>query len=254
MSYAIPDPHYEELLPPGKKPIGNVVIDWSNPITKGLVVCLIAKIGHGSYFDLIKNRAWTPVGVSGTPEIIGSVLGEAGVFDSTLEGHLSVVRYPQSTPDLSTFVIGRIEDITTLKTLFNGDNPTDSARLFQFRVSSANLQFIRFTASVDVLTGTKTLSTGKTYAFGGTHKAGTGGFIYVDGIEDNTDTLSGDMDNVTPQLTVGIYTSYANTISTITFSAPFNGLIPFCCLWEAPLSPAQHKSLADNPYQFLIPA
>ena len=42
MAVVIPNPRIEnggELLTPGRKPVGNVVIDWSHPLSRGLKYC-----------------------------------------------------------------------------------------------------------------------------------------------------------------------------------------------------------------------
>jgi len=47
----IPDSRFEmpSLFHPGRKPVGNVKIDWTNPMSKGLVLCVINNL------DLVNN-------------------------------------------------------------------------------------------------------------------------------------------------------------------------------------------------------
>ena len=47
MSVTIPDPRFEapELFDPGRKPVGNVVIDWSHPLARDLEVYIIFQNG-----------------------------------------------------------------------------------------------------------------------------------------------------------------------------------------------------------------
>ena len=56
MPYAIPDPRYEELLLPRAKPIGSVVINWSDPITRGMISCLPLQY---SFIDLVSGKKWS---------------------------------------------------------------------------------------------------------------------------------------------------------------------------------------------------
>lgn len=53
MSYIIPDPRWEapQLLIPGKKPTGPVVIDWEHELVNGLKVCV--NTGHGAVVNLV---------------------------------------------------------------------------------------------------------------------------------------------------------------------------------------------------------
>ena len=65
MSYSVPDPHYEELLPPDVKPVGKVVIDWGHPLTRGLAGCWLFQSDGISNLVTCKR----PENIFGTPVI-----------------------------------------------------------------------------------------------------------------------------------------------------------------------------------------
>ena len=66
MPYSVPDPHYEELLLPGVKPIGNVVVDKAHSLANGLIHFWMPQMG----LVLNANGAGTLHAVAGELGII----------------------------------------------------------------------------------------------------------------------------------------------------------------------------------------
>ena len=53
----LPKKFHTDFKVPNKKPIGDVEIDWSHPLTNGLKVCLVFQ--HGRLFNLVTNTEVT---------------------------------------------------------------------------------------------------------------------------------------------------------------------------------------------------
>ena len=104
MSYQIPDPRWEmpELLEPRRKPVGNVVIDWTHPLTRDLKH--FVNYNSNQRADLVDGSF--PTGFIGTHEIShGALIGDgaSGNYRSksrlNQNGTIMVVAYPDAVSD-----------------------------------------------------------------------------------------------------------------------------------------------------------
>jgi len=65
-----------ELLIPGRKPVGEVEIDWANPLAKGLILCMPLKVDGSWRQDLSKQSviSYDGAGVDSPPDPIGGTM------------------------------------------------------------------------------------------------------------------------------------------------------------------------------------
>ena len=102
MAVVIPDPRWEmpELLTPGRKPTGNVVIDWSNPLSRGLkrywLLNGFSELIHGTKLIdqngdvefLVYDGSMSPY-LDSKKSLLGSVTPIAGAEPRTLLGEIN---------------------------------------------------------------------------------------------------------------------------------------------------------------------
>lgn len=242
----LPDPRLQEprLLIPGLKPLGPVVIDWSNPITDGLKFFMID--WQPPYRDLVSGQVPTTIG--GTPEAaIESADGNPCIeFAAEEDLYYSNVRHD----------IGLGEC-----TLFNIHRKSSSVLNYQIVLalgsSSAYLGLYALWTSSNQIYGTDTtVSGGRNWsdfsssenlnAFGVSF-AGSGGAMdaYLNGIKstvNNSGMTWSDGDR-------GVYVNEGQP-----FDRPMIGKNFCSAIWNRQLSEAEHVKMAHDPYHFLVPA
>lgn len=235
----LPDSRWEqpELLYPNRKPVGNVKIDWENPLTRGLELCVVAR--RGVNFDLVAGKKVTAV--AGAYDIHyphGLCLNGTGASYYKISGNFS----PQNVTYAFVHIMeaGERSNYTRIIDLYDGVN-------FEYGTTSGALSVAHKSAGVP------------------------GGWLYVNGARLNdpgeTVIVHSAEGNTANQhfnsIKYGPYTrtrGISNDVEAVIFanatsySSIGKGSIPLLVISSRAWSDAEAASFSRNPYQFLIPA
>ncbi len=250
-----PDSRLEapELFYPGRKPVGNVKIDWSNPLARGVKQCLLFDANSSKPVDLAGYRDYSYV----NGHIIESTAYGLGYTNSTSTS------YVKADDDLGILSQGSSSPFTMFaKFLFNG-NKTNHQSLMNVRASGTATITIRINSdsagtpnvlnAYCVLAGATRWSLGALTlypndgfptCFSVSHEGSNNPLVVKDGASYSGSNLS---TNTTP-----ISDAWA-TVGEGTADI-FRSYYYISILYDRALSAEEHKSLHSNPYQFLIPA
>ena len=143
MSYIIPDPRFEapELLEPGRKPTGNVVIDWNHPLTKGLIhlpffngsiiVDLVTGIPFENIDGTFETRSGAIVG-DGSTDIIWTPIKQialtefsmlmVGSFDNIAENDKRIMSLGSSSSNNPILSIGNYTAGSDINFFYRNDS------------------------------------------------------------------------------------------------------------------------------------
>lgn len=239
MPYSIPDPNYEELLPPGQNQIGNVAIDWGNPLTNGLIEYYLCK----DYRSLF-NRTMTADRSFVTRQIFKS----KQCLKLETSGSSSHVVFDPFIPDSSP--------ITLLISLNLGSALASDKRLF---LSNANVSAIMLRAtsgttleilinslSNDRVSHSVTVNTGEDYVHGGSW-GGDGTTIKII----TQDETNGVKITANSSASSGTYTNSEHSLNKV--SAYDETHFYWMAAWKRQLSDNEVRRFLANQYQFLIP-
>ena len=222
-----------ELLYPGRKPVGNVKIDWSNPLSRGIKIANIPRLN----FATGSVQKYT-VGHSINGEYLGFNDGDSTSFFTVND----------DTQRLQTFTASVIVDInrTSIGYLWN----SDVRALIVIGKEGAGSSVIsaawydgsfRFLSAPTTLTGHVRVDFVK--------KEGVFAALYIDGqmVAENTTNLNNVVYNSSRGASIGASQfNYGNT------SLDFN-LYDFTYR-DVALSAVEIKALHDSAYQFYVPA
>lgn len=252
----IPDPRWEEpnLLIPGKKPTGPVVIDWSHPLARGLKNAFGFAGSHAGFGEDIASRKNTNISAAfGTLTPIGTHKGIALHTASNSAAKLAI-NEDWSGPFTCLFV-GIISSLDNpYGALFSKNNSasgTDS-QVGIGRTAGSDDWYIGNSNFVQTLTATSiTADLGSLSVFALTisdSAVAPDVEFYKDGVL--VDSATGP----TEAQSTGagsLYLGCARDVST-TYDADVKWLCFY--RWNRVLSSSEVASISSNPYQILIPA
>lgn len=230
---------------PQKKPVDSLAVDWDNPLARGLMFA--TPLQQHNPIDLVNGlRGVLLNGASYDRQEAGNPVvdydGTNDVIDFGLASRHSV---DFSHPDGFTYVFIGGRDGTSAGTYFSKrDGGTAEIQLFTGTTSLS----LNIGGATDTITGSGGSPQDTRAVFGG---SGVGGSF--DGYFDGEISITGVATNVPVRqdinLSVGArWQSYPATQYRI------NGWSEALFLWRRVLSPAEHKAIANDPYQILKPA
>ena len=241
MSYAIPDPRWEEpnLLIPGVKPTGPVVIDWGHPLARGLVSCVLPDASHQS--DLVSGATITQSTNSAyTHNTVERTAGSGG--DITYKAITSV-----QSDAYSSFSIYRPDTLILRACIWAwGDRALaagygDPSQVFAYtRAAGAN--YLWETTAGFFVAG-EIIHVGFSYDDGDNTKGG----FYKNGSLDGEHKRSGSY-TLSPSDEIIVLSTGQEVVDA-------DGGLYLNCIWhDRILTAKEHESLSRDPYQFLLPA
>lgn len=248
----VPDSRWEipALLTPGQKPVGNVIIDWSNPLTQKLSEYFLF---DGTIKNLVNGRIYT------RPQNWVYEVNQRGQRVNNPTENLS---YLVTNDTLTGYDFGTYPDGRTV--YFQGAPGTITAGpqgLFAegglgdgycviYRTTPDTLNYYYASASGADVTNQ---ASGTTFAPGEliklffTYSAKNNNIqAMIDGVVDYTSGTVGAMGAHLATPCVG----YANSFN----NGRWYGYFELFAKWDRELSDAEKVSFNANPYQFLIPA
>ena len=228
-----------------KPPLGSS-IDWSNPISKQIVLCyLFNEIGSGKLYSLVNENHNTITNVSWDNEGL--------IFDNTSK-KVTLTRYlgvpANNFNAMSIMCIFRADVIENMDMLVSNWYGTTTARRWYLGLSGTDsVVFYKTEAGYGTpysWTSPLTISAGqKIVAICGGAPASTSGFISVNGIYSTTRASAS---------AVGAISSYyAPTIGSQPSSSGnmFAGKIYMVVIWKRKLSKSEAITLGRDPYCFI---
>lgn len=252
-SLVLPEPRMEmpTLLIPGQKPVGNVAIDWSHPISSGLVFGLLA--GHNTPLDLVGGNLLSYTGARASAA--GSARGDYLLFSDNTDYGLDVGVNPKFgiTSAITQFAIASFSSKSDGRVLCGkglGGNPSFAYDLKYNVAADAIRMSLRNSTGQTNINGTTSPTLNQVYSIAGTwDDSDNNAYIYLDGVQDGTGTFAGPIITVPPSFKVGIPNGWVSG-----GAGEMAGKIYCVFLWNRRLPATEIKSLALDPYQFLIPA
>lgn len=258
-SLNLPEPRWEapELLIPGRKPTGPVVIDWSHPLARGgNVYGIRACYLFDSHIvrNLISGETFT---ANATPGVTQH--GKGYSFNGSSE-FIDVTRH--FSADVPHTVLVGISGVGAQRgDVFTCGNSSDVQPLVRLSVNDSagtedNVQFqIRpdTTGDFKATTGDVNITgDGRLRVIGGAHDryalSSSGNvYVYVDGVETVGDVATSTNSSTLNTCSVG---SLLRTSRAIYYS----GNVHFLYVWGRKLGATEVAEISRNPYQFLIPA
>ena len=248
MAYIIPDPRWEmpELLTPGRKPVGNVVIDWGHPLARGLKhYFLISAVG--ATFDLVtgvqlvkSNASKTVTNDIWKGEKVIYTGGGSVTLDIGVEAQLDITGFSRITmfcrcKRTTTQPFGRLMSIH-----YSG---SDDFRIYN-RTDTGKINYALDDGTPSNIVGNDYDTTMKSYAL--SHD-GTTTRAYESGEEVGSASESVNFSSADGTLTLG---EASKILSNSALSCRFS----VAAVYDRDLSQREQIEVDRNPYQFLIPA
>lgn len=229
------------------QPQGAIGIDWSNPITRGLVSAVNIATGRdhvGNGVSLIGGASYTP-----TPDGIGilsngsSSYGLMNINQKTYsELTIVAVTIPVSLATSRTVVsVGHSSNAITIFRITTGNTDSSKIRFFLRGDDYGTLNALPDSTNTAFVVGKKSVVS--FYAKGTSGKC----YCYINGIKDASSTTTIANTWTINRLSIG--TTYFGG-STADF---YNGNTPLALLYERELSGEEHRALSDNPWQIFKP-
>lgn len=254
----LPKQYHPDFAQPGKKPIGPVIIDWSNSLSHGLsFFSLLTGSGNG-VLNLVSGKNYQDAtdfwGASGAdPWTIGHTLSgttrnrdvssaasmvralpSGGMDNTQAKTVLGKFRYASGSVDQALIHFGNT--VAVQKPLMWADTVGGNLRPAFFSGSSV------FGASASI-------PVGRDVIWGGGYLPSTNPSVtfYVDGLQSGTANQDGGSTSAVTNEFMFIGADGADSRDVI-------GGIYFIAVWDRRLSPAEHLAFNANPYQILKPA
>ena len=230
----LPKRYHPDFRLPNKKPVGDVEIDWSNPLSRG--ASLVSNTVNG--IDLKGAPSSKPNGLSSS--------GGVSNFASN-----QYVRYEDSPSLRSATGVGQAFSLalidfsfTTTSNLVVCEKGTNASILVQTK--SSKIVF-RGGGILDTPDTTDTFNDGKLHNFVGTHNGNVGAGainLYVDNTRQGT--------KETTEATAAQNTAPFSVGSRLG-SLGFGGRLSYVVVWNRELSVSEALEITRNPYQILKP-
>lgn len=215
-------------------------IDWSNPLTRGL---LFASADGMS--DLVTGKLLTEINNPSK-----RTLAE-GVFSSylaTSSQYKTLPVSPPSTKEFSFFTIANFNDTATQRAIIGLTQLSSINRLVLYVGQTANkisLNSVDSAGGSVTATSSLSVTSGKTYAVGGTYSFSDGLQVFVNG------ELVGTAGTSANGL-VGITTLAIGARYNAGWGSFGNGANADQCVWTRKLSAQEFKSLSSNYWQVFL--
>jgi len=237
---------------PHKKPVGELEVDWSNSLTKGLVVAVVQQ--QKGLVNLVDGAHLTTSADQKTG------IDSKGIYNlynsnSTEQATLSTKGLSGSTSRSAVFGFKHeaLTGSTSAAPEFHGWGTVNSAgQVWAPRINSSGLLNV---LRVSVVSGTRIGAT--VVADGGFHACGysegtgdvSGVKFYIDGVEDTYSTTSARALNTSDSsVSIGYNEWGGNSFSG---NGDKEGKIYYQFIWNRDLSESEHKDLARDPYQLV---
>ena len=243
MSVTIPDPRFEapELLDSGRKPIGNVVIDWSHPfLSKYELIHFFVASASSTFSDLVHGKCEVS---AANPEA-----GQA-YFQGSIGGTIKAT-VDESVSNTDCTVLSRQQSITgggAFPAIWGkGDTGGDEMML---RFSSSTI--INWYQGGSVASATISAGTYNTVTCAYDHSASTSATrnsMHVNGVLQTSSITSTRNISTTKKFEIG------NADSGIATNRHLKGFIDYVIVFRSAMSDDDQSELHRNPYKFLIPA
>lgn len=231
----LPDPRMEmpDLLVPGRKPVGDVVVRPSSPWA-----CYSLLDGHTNY-DLLKKRRYV------TEQSVQRVTTAGLSSNLTRSGSDPRIDIPLdvSSGKISVVIVGLYDIYSAVHTLL-GTYSTADAGGVQFRISSAGkLELIKQSVSVIAQPSHPAITTGEIFVAGLSFDNGVSYAMYLNGKKiDSGSTVSCTLSE--------LYLAFRHTADYEQWSGAAIGVMAT----DAALSAPMMIEATENPYRYLIPA
>jgi hypothetical protein len=251
-TYPLPDSRFEmpELYIPGRKPVGDVMIDWENPLTKGIVQCVLFAQQGTAIADLIKGLySWNLLQAGTKGADSGFEAGQWRTYNSgaASSSDIGVIYQDFTAWDYATTDLWSALSVGDRPHLAGGNVGSALDENRGFVINPTQVRFRRVTGSVDI---SSSFSDSKAV---GLAKQGTNGtLVSADGItRDTIATGSTDFANSACD-NVGIGSGWTENIADWSFQVERS--VSMVVRWNRALSQSELDSITADPYQFLIPA
>lgn len=229
------------------QPQGAVEIDWSNPITRGLVSAVNIATGRdhkGNRISLISGASYTP-----TSDGIGilsngsSSYGLMNINQKTYsELTIVAVTIPVSLATSRTIVdVGHSSNANPIFRITTGNTDSSKIRFWLRGDNGGGLNSFPDSTNTAFVVGKKSVLS--FYAKGSSGKC----YCYINGKKDVAGTTTIANTWTINRLSIGV--AYFGG-STGDF---YNGNTPLALLYERELSGEEHRALSDNPWQIFKP-
>ena len=231
------------LLIPGKKPVGNVKIDWDHPLTKPAFSVIPMRSDGGLYtFDRKNNFSFTG---NIEPSIggIGAKFVQSSSDTAAIDYTFGFVNYP-----FTLEVLVSVNPNSTDQLLMGIVDASLGTRQWGLYVSTINdFRLVARNTTSRITSSGVTAVANTVYHVVGRFITNTSRKIYVNGGAETEGTDRADWSVEADRVCLG----YWGDSST---SAWMDGTIYMANLYNSDISVEEIKSRAADPYQFLIPA
>ena len=244
MSYSVSDPNYEELLLPGVKHVGNVVIDWGKAITDKLVLCVLND-GRLTANDLVTGAY--PIAISTANTSVSTSINGQGINYANDNAYQDFATPASFGNEYTVVCFCEPSNATTYLSILDDDQGT--SRGFQLRVNNTGgIQFIPFwTGGNGAISSTNlSLADLKKGVFCAAKADASNYYVMAN---DELKSLSNGNTIVAP-----FYQDKIRVAARKTLVQKFQGNIITWMVWDRALSDSELYSLYRNLYQFMIPA
>lgn len=237
MALWLPDPRLEspELLYPGRKPAGNIAIDWSHPMTRGLS-CLFLPSGFKAGRESLGGSL--SYGVGATTEIKkGHAIKFNGVYREGFINGSSVMR----TQDISVVVAVVLNGADPkLISTSRHDNYTGNS----LWCSATTLVFGRQGSSPLTSAAFPSIDDGTVHLIGASRESGGALNFFLDGKKISSHSAGAD----------GVIAASGRLGDLNGWGYSFAGWMLAYIDYGRVLSDVEMLEMTANPYQFLVPA
>jgi len=237
------------LLVPGKKPVGNVRIDWSHPLTTGLKNYFWID-GKDTIVDLVNGvPSWTKVGtLLHTPTIYGMSLNSQNAA-GRIHTQSNIPNMDDST--YSLFAIFIPDYVATSLSLVYASSYDAETRI---QIGASATGYIEYSTRGTInpyitVSDVNTYTLGQKYSVMGISNGRSDHKLYVD-----NGATAVDSSPVTRSTTSGADTVCLNGLERSGTDFSGSGRLIHACMYTKALNAEERQSLMSDPYQFLIPA
>lgn len=235
MALKLPKQYHPDFARPGVKPTGNVEIDWSNPLARGLRHCIV-QTGRR---DLVSGHVHP--GIAVTYDAARGVVLDGSAF-SRLDYNTGV----NAPAELSVYCSASYDSITADATLIDVNN-IDFLIWADTYGGKLRPAIFAGLAVYGTDVGFSPSSSSEYVKWGGrANAAANTGALFVDGKVSVADTSIG----------TRAWESSANIAfgGQYNYSRLMSGAFEFIFMWDRELSDAEFAAINDDPYQILKPA
>ena len=233
---------------PNKKPLGSYVIDWSNPLTRGLEAAFVKTSGD-TLVNLVNPQKSLSAVATGDVTLATTKSGQGFSVDGGTTGGLTGTFKLSSTSKYSMFYAGRIDYMdSSNRSFMMGQTQPLSGSGYDYGgpYFGASFNPYFYPKNGANVGASRTYSNGEMLVWGISYTSGetNGTRQFLDGVLDGVKTITGAAGSAY-NFQIGRRWSGINQL---------DHTVNVVYVWTRPLSDAEHKKLADDYYQILKPA